>query len=155
MSVYLPALAAPAVQPVRPAAPPEGTRRSGALQGLRLLFLDDEAVLGRLAARLLKRRKVHIEVFQEPLDALERLKEGPEDFDLVMTDVSMPQMSGFEFAKCVSDIHGDIPIVFASGRDLANIHELVLSNPTGAIEKPYKVHELVALLDRLWVRPSE
>ena len=67
----------------------------------------------------------------------------------------MPQMSGFEFAECVSAIHGEIPIVFASGRDLAHIHEVALSNPTGAIEKPYQVHELVALLDRLWVRGSE
>ena len=47
--------------------------------------------------------------------ALDAFRSDPEEYDLVISDVTMPGMSGVEFASFVREIRADIPIVFTSG----------------------------------------
>ena len=150
VSVFLPAL-----QQVEPGSAAVGERQKPAadgasLAGMRLLFLDDEEALCRVIPRLLRRLDVEVAVFSEPLAALAHFRSAPQGFDVVMSDISMPQMSGFQFARGVSALNAEVPILLASGRDLADLHELGVSNPIAAIEKPYVVQQLAQLLGELW-----
>lgn len=81
----------------------------------RVLYLDDEKALVELIERMLERRGYHVTGFTDPARALEQFRLRPGDFDVVVTDLSMPQMSGFEFAQELLAIRPDTPIVMTSG----------------------------------------
>ena len=152
VSVYLPENAASPQRsaPATPAKPAQSG--TDTLEGYRILFLDDEPRLGRLFHRLMRIRAAEAVCFTEPTAALAHLEANPRCADLVMTDISMPQMSGLVFARLLSQLNPEVPILFASGRDLNDLSTVQLPNPTATIQKPYRAAELVAVLQRLRVR---
>ena len=81
----------------------------------RLLLVDDEAELVESAARLLKRIGYHASGETDPCAALETLRDKPTEFDLVITDLTMPSMSGIQLAQQIKDINPDLPIILLSG----------------------------------------
>jgi len=83
--------------------------------GERLLYLDDEPALVRLATRMLTRLGYEVEAHTDAAQALEAFRAAPHAFDAVVTDLSMPRMSGFDFARALQAIRADVPIVMASG----------------------------------------
>jgi PAS domain S-box-containing protein len=83
--------------------------------GERVLYLDDEAPLVLLATRMLKRLGYRVEPFSDPDHALDAFRAHSQSFDVVVTDLSMPGMSGFDFARAVRTIRADVPIVLTSG----------------------------------------
>ena len=121
---------------------------------LRVMYVDDEEALVFLSIRALQRYGHSVAGFSDPVEALERFEARPDDYDIVVTDLSMPRMSGFELARRMLAVRADIPIVMTSGfvldhdRDAAwaiGIRELVL--------KPDTVNDLGQILDRLF-KPS-
>jgi signal transduction histidine kinase len=111
-SLLLPALAEPTVVAGvavhSEARPPVG-------QGQRLLVVDDEPSIGRWMARLLTRHGFAVEVETDPRRALERVRDDAEPFDLVLTDQSMPHLSGVELADELLALRAGLPIVVCSG----------------------------------------
>ncbi|MBF0528550.1 MAG: PAS domain S-box protein, partial [Deltaproteobacteria bacterium] len=81
----------------------------------RILFIDDEAVLADMGQRLLERLGYRVITKTSSLEALELFKAKPTDFDLVITDHTMPQMTGMELAKELLTVRPDIPIILCSG----------------------------------------
>jgi CheY-like chemotaxis protein len=84
-------------------------------QGERILYLDDEESLVILAKRLLERMGYQVTGFNDSAKALAAFKTAPGDFDLVLTDLSMPGMSGMEVSRRMLEIRPDIPVLLASG----------------------------------------
>jgi CheY-like chemotaxis protein len=80
-----------------------------------ILFVDDEASIVKLAKRILERLGYTITGKTSCTEALELFKEKPDEFDLVITDMAMPIMTGAEFAKKILKIQPDIPIIMCSG----------------------------------------
>jgi PAS domain S-box-containing protein len=104
--------AAPATASVaRPVCP----TRAGHGSGERILYIDDEASLVRLGTRLLERLGYKVTGDTNPLEALARIKADPAAFDAVVTDLSMPGMSGLELAREVREIRAEMPIFITSG----------------------------------------
>jgi PAS domain S-box-containing protein len=95
-------------EPISPASLPRGI-------GQRILYLDDEASLVSLATRLLERLGYHVSGFTDAEDALAALSAHPLEFDLVVTDFSMPGVSGLEVAEHVATLRSDLPVMLASG----------------------------------------
>ena len=81
----------------------------------RVLVVEDEATIGRMFRRLLQRLGYDPEVFDNGHDALERFRVDPSLFDLVITDLTMPGMTGDELAVQILRLRPDIPIVLATG----------------------------------------
>ncbi len=81
----------------------------------RILFVDDEEMLAELGGRMLERLGYEITVKSSSKDALETFKLNPETFDLVITDQSMPNMSGSELSAELLNIRPDIPIILCTG----------------------------------------
>jgi PAS domain S-box-containing protein len=84
-------------------------------RGERILYLDDEESLVILAKRLLERMGYQVTGFNDSAQALAAFRTAPEDFDLVLTDLSMPGMSGMEVSRQMLEIRPDIPVLLASG----------------------------------------
>jgi CheY-like chemotaxis protein len=83
---------------------------------IRVLFVDDDPVLVRLAALRLTRVGCDVTGCESPEEALERFRARPADFDAVVTDLSMPGMSGMELAQELLALHPDVPILMLSSQ---------------------------------------
>jgi len=81
----------------------------------RILFVDDEKDLADLGARMLAHLGYRALARTGSLEALELFRERPQDFDLVITDMTMPGMTGDRLAREMIGIRPDIPIVMCSG----------------------------------------
>ncbi len=83
--------------------------------GQHVLYVDDEAPLVYLAQRMLERLKYAVTGFSNPTEALQVFQSRPDDFDVVVTDLSMPSLSGFDLARQILAIRPEMPIVMTTG----------------------------------------
>ena len=81
----------------------------------RILFVDDEEALTLLTGQLLSRLGYEVVTRTNGVEALEAFRANPDRFDLVLTDQTMPQMTGFELAQEMLRIRPDIPIILCTG----------------------------------------
>ncbi|MBU1903235.1 MAG: response regulator, partial [Proteobacteria bacterium] len=107
--VYLPLTQAGEEQPeVKGETPlPKGNER--------ILFIDDEAVLANMGKQILESLGYDVTSMTSSLDALALFKEDPEQFDLVITDTTMPHMPGDILAQKIMEIRPDIPVIICTG----------------------------------------
>jgi CheY-like chemotaxis protein len=83
--------------------------------GERILFVDDESALCVAARMILERIGYKVTIHRDPFAALSEFQLRPQEFDLVVTDLTMPGMTGIELAGRMLEIRADVPIVLASG----------------------------------------
>jgi PAS domain S-box-containing protein len=116
-----------------------------------VLYVDDEEALVFVGSRILERVGYQVTGFMDPQLALEEFRQRAADFDAVITDVTMPHMSGFNLAREMRAVRTDIPIVVTSGcvrpedqqlADQLGIQHLIL--------KPVSVDVLTQTLDRIF-----
>jgi PAS domain S-box-containing protein len=119
-------------------------------RGERVLYIDDEEALVSLATRMLKRLGCTVTGYTNPVSALAEFRSRPGDFDVVVTDLSMPGMSGFELSQALQDIRPDVPIILSSGyigpEDQATAERLRIR---ALILKPNTMKELGQVLQQL------
>ncbi len=80
-----------------------------------ILFVDDEEVVVDANRRILKRLGYNVIVATSGEDALIHFKKDPESFDLVITDMTMPGMTGSELARELMAIRPNIPVILCTG----------------------------------------
>lgn len=80
-----------------------------------ILFVDDEEVLVSMAGETLKRLGYRITTRTSSIEALELFRTKPNEFDLVITDLTMPEMTGDDLASEFLSIKPDIPIILCTG----------------------------------------
>jgi CheY-like chemotaxis protein len=80
-----------------------------------ILFVDDEEVVVDANRRTLQRLGYNVTVFTNSKKALSAFKKNPQKFDLVITDMTMPGMTGAELARELIRIRPDIPIILCTG----------------------------------------
>jgi PAS domain S-box-containing protein len=93
-------------------APPAELVRAN---GESVLFVDDEVVLCRSVAGLLERLGYRVTACSDPGEALELFRRTPRAFDVVLTDLTMPGMTGVELAREVLKIAPATPVLVMSG----------------------------------------
>ncbi len=81
----------------------------------RILFVDDETTLAEMAGEMLEKLGYSISVLSSSVDALSLFRENPEEFDLLLTDQTMPDMSGLELAREVLQLRPDLPVILYTG----------------------------------------
>ena len=109
INVYLPHVVRQADQKV----PDERAETEGA--GEHILFVDDEEVLVRLAKQLLERMGYRVTACNSSAAALDVFRSDPNAFDVIVSDQTMPGITGQQLATKVRKIRGDIPIIIATG----------------------------------------
>lgn len=81
----------------------------------RILFIDDEQALIEMASQMLERLGYEVVPKQSSVQALELFRVEPDRFDLVITDMTMPHMTGDKLARELMTIRPDIPIILCTG----------------------------------------
>jgi len=81
----------------------------------RILFIDDEQVLVEMASQMLERLGYGVVVKTNSTEALELFRAEPDKFDLVITDMTMPHITGDKLAQELLKIRPDIPIILCTG----------------------------------------
>jgi CheY-like chemotaxis protein len=81
----------------------------------RILFVDDEEKLADMAKRMLEHLGYEVEVRTSSVEALASFMAEPERFDLVITDMTMPHMTGDKLARELLSCRSDIPIIICTG----------------------------------------
>ncbi|MCK4507470.1 MAG: response regulator, partial [Desulfuromonadales bacterium] len=81
----------------------------------RVLFVDDEECLADTCGELLEYQGYKVTSLMSSIEALTVFRSDPQKFDLVITDQTMPELSGAELATELLKIRPDIPIILCSG----------------------------------------
>jgi nitrogen-specific signal transduction histidine kinase/CheY-like chemotaxis protein len=81
----------------------------------RILFIDDERAVVEITKTVLERLGCHVTAFTDASEALNAFIEHPDSFDLIITDQTMPGMTGTALAKEALDLRKDIPIILCTG----------------------------------------
>jgi PAS domain S-box-containing protein len=109
----------------------------------RILFVDDEAMLAELGKELLESLGYSVTVPLNSREALDLFQSNPQAFDLVVTDMTMPGLTGKELAKELMSIRPDIPIILCTGfSELINEDQALQAGIKGYIMKPYAAKSL-------------
>ena len=80
-----------------------------------VLLVDDEELLVQLGIALLESQGFRVSGFTDPQAALAAVRQQPMAFDVVVTDLTMPGMTGLELAGELKRLRADLPIILASG----------------------------------------
>ena len=109
----------------------------------RILFIDDEVSVVDLGSQMLERLGYQIETATDPLKALETFRRKQRGFDLIITDMTLPKMTGITLARRLIEIREDIPIVLTTGFSEMIVEEKVLQMGIKAIlMKPLTMKDL-------------
>jgi len=115
-----------------------------------ILFVDDEVMLTRLGERVLKDAGYEVSAFNSGPEALAVFQTQPEIYDLVITDVTMPQLTGLELARELRAIRSDIPIALCTGyTDGVSREEMEALGIQECIRKPVALDTLVGIVRKL------
>jgi CheY-like chemotaxis protein len=80
-----------------------------------ILFVDDEDFQADMGKRLLARLGYRVTARTDSLEALGLFRQTPDEFDLVITDMTMPAMTGDVLAAEIISIRPDIPVIVCTG----------------------------------------
>ena len=116
------------------------------MAALNILYVEDNELVREVTAELLAQEHRRICACDSAEQALEKFR--AESFDLVITDVSLPVMSGIDLARSILRIKPQMPIIIASGYALDFGLENWGSNVRSII-KPFENAEIEALIGRL------
>jgi CheY-like chemotaxis protein/two-component sensor histidine kinase len=116
-----------------------------------VLYVDDEEALIMLITRTLGRLGYKVTGETNPARAVELFRSNPKAFDVVVTDLAMPQLSGFDLSSQLLAIRPDIPIVMTSGFVRPQDQERALNmGLRDLILKPDTIDQLGRTLDRVF-----
>jgi PAS domain S-box-containing protein len=135
--VYLPRMAeSPSLNAaVHSEAIPTGTER--------LLVVDDEEVLATMLQLILQGLGYQVRSFRNSLEALAHIEQNPMAVDLLITDMTMPHLTGFELAHKALALRPDLPVILCTGfSDLINKEQAQALGIRDYLMKPVSIRDL-------------
>jgi two-component system, cell cycle sensor histidine kinase and response regulator CckA len=114
----------------------------------RVLCVDDDPAIGRLLTRWLGRRGYQVVPTTDPEEAVEQLINAPTPFDALITDQSMPRMTGLELSRFAVSGRPRLVVFLATAlEDRLRPDELARSGVTHLVPKPFDLPEVARALD--------
>ena len=113
-----------------------------------ILLIDDEYDIVNLFKDLFENLSYKVIGFTSPLEALEHYKINWERYGLVISDISMPGMTGFELLKNIKKIDNTISFFLMSAYDTIEFSELEGIKIDGFIQKPIRIKELLSTIEK-------
>ena len=111
--------------------------------GETVLVVEDDEAVRKLAVQALKRKGYSVLVTNQADEALSLCKQRKEPVHLLLTDVVMPQMSGYELVEGLKQVRNDFKVLYMSGyTDDAIVHHGVLEKGVNFIQKPFTIDGL-------------
>jgi PAS domain S-box-containing protein len=140
-------------QPPSAAAPPADAAPAGErLAGMRVLLVDDNRINLMVATKALEREGARVETAGDGQQALDRLRAGPGDFDVVLMDIQMPVMDGLTATR---EIRRDaalagLPVIALTAGVLPEEHQAALdAGINDVLNKPLELDKMTSTLRRV------
>jgi PAS domain S-box-containing protein len=146
--LYFPAQANDAVE--------TGMKNSIIIQGRgeRVLLVDDEIALTTLFQRLLKTLNYQAFISNRPSEAAALFRKNPDQYDLVITDLTMPEMNGLELAHEIHALRPQLPVILLSGFSAAFTRETLReAGIRMLLNKPVSLSTLANALHNILAKP--
>jgi two-component system, cell cycle response regulator CpdR len=113
---------------------------------IRILYVEDNEIVREVMSELLAKEQRQIVACATAEEAIQEFARAP--FDVIITDVGLPAMSGVELARAILQLQPQVPIILASGYDLgfgiqgwgANVRSII---------KPFDAPQIEALMDEM------
>ncbi len=121
----------------------EAPSNTNHLYGKNILTVDDESSQLALSKELIKSIGMNCDIAKDGKEALRKLEKN--NYDLVLTDIQMPVMDGFELLKAIQSREElkHIPVIAASGRTSVSSSDYLDAGFSGNLLKPYRPQELL------------
>ncbi len=82
---------------------------------IRIAVVDDDPMILSVFSSLMKQTVLHADFFQNSHEAFKAMASHPDRYDLLITDIVMPDGDGVDFAKKVRSVLTELPIMFMTG----------------------------------------
>ncbi len=151
--LYFPAAAATAIS--NPSSSGPDAERAD-INGVRVLLIDDEPLIATSLAEYLQRHGARVAVYTDPAAAIEKFTATSGAFDVVVTDMTMPHLSGLEVAETIHRLQPSLPVIITSGRmDEAGRRRSVSNGVSAILTKPVSGEILRRTIARQLVSPRQ
>lgn len=115
------------------------------LKDKRILLVEDNEINMEVAEFYLNAVHANVDKVWNGLEAVEKVKEQPNKYSLILMDIMMPKMNGDEAAKCIRKIHPSIPIVAMSAQSEYSMNQTIMND---SISKPIDEQKLNHILSK-------
>ena len=115
---------------------------------IRILLAEDDESMRVYLARALERTGYHVVAVDNGLAALPLLESEP--FDLLLTDIVMPEMDGIELAQKAAEIAPDMRVMFITGFAAVTLKAGKTMPQARVLSKPFHLRDLVLEVDRMF-----
>jgi PAS domain S-box-containing protein len=122
----------------------------------RILFVDDEPTVLKMMTMMITKLGFKIQSVSSPLQALELFRENPEQFDLLITDLTMPEMTGIELAEELHITSPQLPVILMTGyeKDIEHTSPLNHYGICKYLKKPVKLIDLASTINDVIFRTN-
>jgi len=108
----------------------------------KILFIDDEESIMNMARQMLERLGYEVDAKMSSIEALDVFRSKPDQFDLVITDLTMPKMTGDKLVREILNIRPDIPVILCTGfSEKIDENKATAIGAADYIEKPVNQHD--------------
>lgn len=114
---------------------------------MNILLLEDDLILSEIIEEFLVENGLHVTLFYDGKEALDALFENK--FDILILDINVPSLSGFELLQTLKDAHISTPTIFITS--LSQISDVKKGFALGAedyLKKPFELEELLVRIER-------
>ena len=120
---------------------------------IRILLAEDDDSMRVYLARALERTGYHVVAVEHGMAALPLLESEP--FDLLLTDIVMPEMDGIELAQKAAEIAPDIRVMFITGFAAVALKAGRKTPDAKVLSKPFHLRDLVAEVERMFMTEDQ
>ncbi len=99
-----------------------------------ILVVDDDETIGKMVKKMLERVGYKVEYYNNSTEALSYFRNQPDKYDLVVSDLTMPKMTGLELSKQLQMIRSGVPIIIMTGYG---------DNLTNETQKKYGIKKVI------------
>jgi CheY-like chemotaxis protein len=119
--------------------------QGGFILSPKIMIIDDEAAMCQILKQILESEGYEVKTSTEGLSALYEIKQ--DSFNLVITDVTMPNLSGIEILAQVKQFKPKLPVIFITGSDVdAVLKDALQLGLDGFIEKPFNIQAVLEVI---------
>ncbi len=118
---------------------------------LTILVVDDEEILRSLLEKILRKEGYEVLLAPGGADALRILEAN--HVDIMVSDIKMPEMDGFELLKAIKAVKPDVGVIMMTGyADAYSVKDALLLGADDYITKPFKSFEISMVIERAYWR---
>jgi two-component system cell cycle response regulator CpdR len=122
--------------------------RFEAWQPMKIILAEDDNDMRRFLVKALENAGYEVAPFDNGLSAYNRLREEP--FELLLTDIVMPEMDGIELARRATELDPDIKIMFITGFAAVALNpDSQAPKDAKVLSKPFHLRDLVSEVDKM------